>query len=162
MKGLITIASLVFFSLISCTKDKSKSNNSADRTSGLTPLSADVISQLNKNCTSIDIIPLRKDANASLSFSKNESQALQYMVSFIGDEKGILGNCNPEAHIVFGENGEINYEADLYYNNGCNAFAWIKGGKITHINSIKPEGVEFFKNFIRPISREKMDSLSKM
>ncbi len=162
MKQLFFLFALLAFFTVACkTKDK-KEAKVLDRTANVAPLSPAIITQLNNNCTSIDIIPLLKGANASLSFSKNESQALQYMISFIGDEKGIVGNCTPEAHIVFGENGEINYEADIYYSNGCNAFAFIKGGKIVNVNKIRPEGIEFFKNFIKPISKEKMDSLAKM
>ena len=162
MKNLYTLIFLIFLVFPSCKNEGHKKPNAADRTAGLEPLPPSIITQLNKTCTSIDIIPLRKEGNASLSFSKNEAQALQYMISFIGDEKGTLGNCAADGHIVFGESGEINYEADIYFTNGCNAMAWIKGGKIIYINSIRPEGIEFYKNFLKPISRAKMDSLAKM
>ncbi|MEP7196174.1 MAG: hypothetical protein ABI851_06610 [Saprospiraceae bacterium] len=161
MKYLPIILVFGFLCFVSCKKSP-KSAAVVDRTANLTPLPPAIITQLNNNCTSIDIIPLRKEANASLSFSKNESQALQYMISFISDEKGFIGNCTPDGHIVFGENGEINYEADIYFSGGCSSFAWIKGGKIIYINKIRPEGAEFFRNFIKPISKEKMDSFQRM
>ncbi|MFN8280533.1 MAG: hypothetical protein U0V49_09645 [Saprospiraceae bacterium] len=160
--NLILILMGLFFTLISCQNNKSKKPTVVDRTQGVAPLPPETISQLNKTCTSIDIIPLLKGANASLSFNKAQDQAIGYIISFIADEKGIVGNCTPEAHVVFGESGEINYEADIYYSNGCNAFAFIKGGKIVFVNKIRPEGIDFFKNFIKPISKEKMDSLAKM
>lgn len=155
----MTILCVIF---LQCKKETKKSNSN-DRAANLTALPANIITQLNNTCTAIDILPLRKEMNASLSFSKDQSQALQYIISFIADDKGTLpGNCTPDGHVVFQENGEINYEADIYFSGGCSVFAWIKGGKITHINKIRPEGIEFFKNFLKPISREKMDSMSKM
>ncbi|MCC6816261.1 MAG: hypothetical protein IT267_07620 [Saprospiraceae bacterium] len=161
MKYLTLIFLLSSTLLFNCKKD-SKKGTSNDRAANLTALPSAIITQLNNKCTAIDILPLRKEMNASLSFSKDQSQALQYIISFIGDEKGVLlANCTPDGHVVFQENGEINYEADVYFNGACTVWVWNKGGKITHVNKMRPEGVEFFKNFLKPISAEKFDSLSK-
>ncbi|NOT36178.1 MAG: hypothetical protein HOP11_02240 [Saprospiraceae bacterium] len=161
MKYLSLTFILLISLFISCkTETKKPANN--DRAANLSPLPPSIITQLNNTCTAIDILPLRKEMNASLSFSKDQSQALQYIISFISDEKGaLLGSCTPDGHIVFQENGEINYEADIYFSGGCSVFVWNKGGKISHVNKIKPEGIEFFKNFLKPISREKMESMSQ-
>jgi hypothetical protein len=158
--SLMLFASLIIFT--QCKKDPKKPKLD-DRAANLGPLPASVITQLNNTCTAIDILPLRKEMNASLSFSKDQNQAIQYIISFIGDERANLpSNCTPDGHVVFQENGEINYEADVYFQGSCVLFAFNKGGKVSHVNKIRPEGVEFFRNFLKPVTQEKMDSLSKM
>ncbi|MBK7880080.1 MAG: hypothetical protein WBP33_13510 [Saprospiraceae bacterium] len=162
MKNLLILAGLLLF-ISSCKTDsnsKSASNKPGNnRAAEFQPISPAVLTELNKSCTSIDIISLKKEVNASMSFSN--PSAIQYVVSFIGDDKGILTACNPDGHLMFQKNGEITHEADIYFNGGCNAVVWTKGGKIEFVNNISPEGVEFFKNFLKPRAEPLSDSLVK-
>jgi hypothetical protein len=95
-----------------------------------------------------------------MSFSN--PSAIQYVVSFIGDDKGILTACNPDGHLMFQKNGEITHEADIYFNGWlqCSGLGR-KAGKIEFVNNISPEGVEFFKNFLKPRAEPLSDSIVK-
>ncbi|MBK9270079.1 MAG: hypothetical protein IPM48_00645 [Saprospiraceae bacterium] len=145
--------------LSNCQNDKKSNkteNKTVNRVAELSTLSPEVLSELNKSCTSIDVISLKKEVNASMSFSN--AQAIQYVISFITDEKGFLSVCPPDAHLVFQKNGEITHEADIYFSGQCNAIVWTDGTKMTHANKFTPEGVDFFKNFLKPRNPNPPDS----
>jgi len=161
MKQILLFTCAVIFLSACQGKSNSKSSETkvVNRAADINPLSPEAVSELNRSCTSIDVISLRKEVNASMSFSN--AQAIQYVISFITDEKGILTVCQPDAHLVFLKNGDITHEADIYYTGTCNAIAWTEGGKMSNVNKLSPEGIDFFKNFLKPRNPNPPDSASQ-
>lgn len=149
MKHLL-IVSLLLSLVFSCKEagKSGKDSKSVNKAADIAPINPAELTELNKSCTSIDVISLRKEVNASMSFTNPE--AIQYVISFISDEKALLTVCQPDAHLVFQKNGDITHEADIYFSGECNAVVWVQGGKILNANKFSPEGVDFFKNFLRP------------
>lgn len=159
MKQLLSLFLLTCLLVSACNSDKqSKSQKkSVNRADEFSPIDPAQLTELNKSCTSIDVISLRKEVNASLSFTNLE--AIRYVVSFISDEKGILTVCQPDARLVFQKNGDITHEADIYFSESCNAVVWVEEGKIIHVNKFSTEGIDFFKNFLRPRNTAVGDSV---
>jgi hypothetical protein len=150
--GLLAVFTLIL--MIACKGDsKTKTDNSTATNAGkkidLKAFPADQITTINKECTSIDLISLRKDLNVSMSF--DNPQAIAIILSFITDETGNLTNlCLPDAHLVFQKNGEVIQDLDLYYQNTCNAMVFLdKSNKQIGANKISNEGIDFFNNFLK-------------
>ncbi len=137
---------------LSCSNDSGKKEN-APVNSGkkieLKAFPADQLSTLKKECTSIDLISLKKEINVSMSF--DNPQAVSIILSFITDEEGHLTNmCVPDAHLVFQKNGDILQDLDLYYKGSCNALVFLdQTGKQIAANKISKEGIDFFNNFLK-------------
>jgi hypothetical protein len=160
MRKLLSIVAVVFL-LVSCKNDKkvgqagslknasTSANDMEASINGLSPLPAETITEMTRTCTSVDLLSLIKEVNVSMNFEN--PQAVQYVLSFVGDEKGmVVNNCPPQGHVTFISNGGIMNEADIYYNNGCNAMVWMKDQKPIYNSKIASEGIDFFKNFLRP------------
>ncbi|MBK9221220.1 MAG: hypothetical protein WAR77_09175 [Saprospiraceae bacterium] len=152
----------VLMMFVSCKTDGNKNSNSSPNSGkkvDLNAFPADKITEINKVCTSIDLISLKKDVNVSMSFDNPQSVAI--ILSFVTDDAGNLTNmCAPEAHLMFQNNGEIIQEMDLFYKNGCNALVFLdKEGKQIGANLISNEGVDFFQNFLK--SKNSQDSLGR-
>ncbi len=152
MRTLVLVAAFLTL-FITCKSDSAKNSESTDAPKGkkmeLSVLAADKVSSLKRECTSVDLISLRKNINVSMSF--DNPQAISIILSFITDEVGDLTNlCTPDAHLVFQKNGEILQDLDLYYTNGCNALLFMdQQGKTIGANKVSNEGVDFFKNFLK-------------
>jgi hypothetical protein len=136
---------------VSCNNDSKKKEGpvSSGKKIDLKAFPADQISTMKKECTSIDLISLKKDVNVSMSF--DNPQAIAIILSFITDEAGSLTNlCLPDAHLIFQKNGEVIQELDLYYQNTCNAMVFQdKDRNQVGANKISNEGVDFFNNFLK-------------
>ncbi|MDQ3141006.1 MAG: hypothetical protein M3Q56_02040 [Bacteroidota bacterium] len=158
----IWFAILMAFCSVGCKQNSTSNSTGPKSTMDASPLPAETISELNKNCTSIDLISLKKEVNVSMNF--DNPQAVQYVVSFITDEKGIVApGSKPEGRVSFQKNGEIVYDADLYYSDGSNAMVWVDmQAKVLNMNKISPEGIDFFKNFLKPQVKGPRDSSAQI
>jgi len=148
--GVFAVFTLII--LIACNSDGSKKKeNGSDggKKIDLKVFPADQITTINKECTSIDLISLRKDLNVSMSF--DNPQAIAIILSFITDDVGNLTNlCVPDAHLVLQKNGEVIQDLNLYYQNTCNAMVFLdKENKTIGANKISNEGMDFFNNFLK-------------
>jgi hypothetical protein len=153
---------LILFVLLttyfSCKEGTVKKAGSGSIMSKYAPLSSEIISEYNKNVSSVDLISLKKEVNVSMNF--DNAQAVQYVISFIGNEVGIVDNlCKPDGHIVLFNNGELINEADIYFSSNCNAMVWMTNQQPTNCNILTPEGVDFYKNFLKPRNNSDLDSL---
>ncbi|HRI00528.1 MAG TPA: hypothetical protein PK006_05705 [Saprospiraceae bacterium] len=143
------VSAFVFICMMMSCKESGKNGSNSNTLANLPIFPAETITELNKTVTSIDLISLKKEVNVSMSF--DNPQAVQYVLSFADDEKGLVtGGCPPEGRIVFIVNGNNTYDAEIYYQNGCSAMVWLQGGKRVGSNKISNEGIDFFKNFLRP------------
>ena len=87
----ITYLFLLMMIAFSC-KEGLKSSNKSAANSAPEMISQDIITELTKTVTSIDLISLKKNVNVSMSF--DNPQAVQYVLSFAQDEKGEFdGTC---------------------------------------------------------------------
>lgn len=136
----------------SCSNDSGNKGNKSTNTGKkieLNAFPADKLTTLKKECTSVDLISLRKEINVSMSF--DNPQAVAIILSFITDEEGNLTNmCVPDAHLVFQKNGDILQDLDLYYKGSCNSLVFLDNtGKQIAANKISKEGIDFFNNFLK-------------
>ena len=74
---LLVLSALVLSCKPNSKSEGSNSSTATNRALEFEPLSAAILSDMNKSITSIDIISLRKEVNASMSFS--DAQAIQYI-----------------------------------------------------------------------------------
>ncbi len=161
----VVLFSIILSMLCACKSDSGKSKSATEATKGtkldLTVLPTDKVSMIKKECTSVDLISLRKNINVSMSF--DNPQAVSIILSFITDEVGELTNlCTPDAHIVYQKNGEILQDLDLYYTNGCNALRFMdQQGKTIGANKVSNEGIDFFKNFLKNKSAQDTTGIRK-
>ncbi|HMS30172.1 MAG TPA: hypothetical protein PKD32_09985 [Saprospiraceae bacterium] len=152
----ITYLLLLMMIAFSC-KEGSKSSNKSAANSAPEMISQDIITELTKTVTSIDLISLKKNVNVSMSF--DNPQAVQYVLSFAQDEKGEFdGTCPADGRVVFLQNGENSYDAEVYFSGNCNSYIWIKNGQRIGSSKISPEGIDFFKNFLKPNAKPLTDS----
>lgn len=159
MKQIILIA-LACIMTVGCKDSKNPSNTGKSIMGNLKPIPSETITEYNKTATSVDLISLRKEVNVSMNF--DNPQAVQYVISFIDDEAGFVNKtCKPDGHIVLQKNGEIVNEADIYYSDGCNAIVWMKDQVPSYCNGLTPEGVEFYKNFLKPRKNIDIDSINQ-
>jgi hypothetical protein len=160
MRAIFLILTVLIFSF-SCNQNPSgkKDSGSNGKKMDLKVFPADQITVINKECTSIDLISLRKDINVSMSF--DNPQAIAIILSFITDEPGNLTTqCLPDAHLVFQKNGEVIQDLDLYYQNNCNAMIFMdKEGNKVGANQISNEGKDFFNNFLK--NKSAQDTMAK-
>ncbi len=134
--------------LMGCKAEGSKAAKSKAAATNCSANAPGLLTTIRQSTTSIDLISLKKEVNVSMSFDNPE--AVNIILSFITDEKGELSSgCQPEGRLVFQRNGEITHDIDLYYQNNCNAFAFMKDNAIIACNKISSEGIEFFKNFLK-------------
>lgn len=58
-------------------------------------------------------------------------------------------SCKPIGREFFQVDGEIAYEADLYYSDGCYGYVFLKDNKPAFANMISEEGLKFYRNIIQ-------------
>ncbi len=158
---VILFCFVAFASLIACKNDKSAkgAGSPSGKSIDLDAFPPDQLSKIRSECTSIDLISLKKDVNLSMSF--DNPQAVAIIMSLITEEKGQLTNlCTPDAHLVCQKNGEVIQELDLYYQSSCNAMVFTDSkGKQIGANKISNEGVDFFNNFLK--NRTAQDTMGR-
>lgn len=73
MKHLL-IVSLLLSLVFSCKEagKSGKDSKSVNKAADIAPINPAELTELNKSCTSIDVISLRKEVNASMSFTNPE------------------------------------------------------------------------------------------
>ncbi len=57
--------------------------------------------------------------------------------------------CKPIGREFFHIGGEIAYEADLYYTDGCLGYVFLKDQKPIYASKLTEEGMKFYANIIR-------------
>lgn len=57
-------------------------------------------------------------------------------------------NCKPIGREFFQISGDIAYEAELYFSDGCYGYVFLKDEKPLYGNKISEEGMKFYTNII--------------
>lgn len=58
-------------------------------------------------------------------------------------------SCKPIGREFFQVDGEIAYEADLYFSEGCYGYVFLQNNKPAFANMISQEGQKFYQNIIQ-------------
>ena len=145
---------------LGCSGDGSDSSNKeelweADRTGtaavNLPSITFDEMKALYESADFIDVIFY----NMEFSMSVNNKANIQRMVGFVSTQVAKLNpNCKPTGRIFFQKNGEMMAEADMYFDDVCRYFVFMKNGKATYANDITPEGQAYFNQIFTQVKVE--------
>jgi hypothetical protein len=85
------------------------------------------------------------------SVSQDNKASIHANLNMISPEKmnGISKSCKPIGREFFHIGGEIVYEADLYFSEGCFGYIFLKDEKPTYANKLSAEGGKFYSNLIK-------------
>ena len=128
--------------------DKGQTQSSS-LVSNLPVIDANELTELKRTVNAVDLTGLK--TNVTMSF--DNPQAIAYILSFISGPPGdFTKNCTPDARIALMVNGTIVKDADVFFMNGCSAVIYMDENNAVEANGITPEGIDFFKNFLKPVS----------
>ena len=85
------------------------------------------------------------------SISQDNKASIHANLNMISPEKmnGISKSCKPIGREFFHIEGEIVYEADLYFSDGCFGYIFLKDEKPVYANKLSSEGGQFYSNLIK-------------
>jgi hypothetical protein len=103
-------------------------------------ITVDMMKLLWEECDYVDIIFY----DNPLSVSQNDKGGIRATLQFISTKPvPHMSNCKPTGRLSFMIQGDIIAEADIYLSQGCTYFAFLKDGKIIHVNEMTPDGIKF-------------------
>lgn len=154
---IIPLIALFFFTACQNSSD-SATQDAPAQTESTTPtgqvmlpaMPADVKQKLFNECTAVDYIFYDEPFTMSLV----EKQAIQYVVSHIGDAPAAINPaCKPNGHISYQINGDIFLEADFYYLNGCTYFIFTRQQEKVYASNMTQEGLNYINNQIQQAAK---------
>lgn len=85
------------------------------------------------------------------SMNQNEQASIRTNLTYIADKAvdRIPTKCKPISRQFYQVNGEIIYEADVYFGEGCEFYVFWVDGKPKYSNYMAETGIAFFKNMIQ-------------
>jgi len=151
MKILVVL--VICFSVFSC---KSDSNTASQKQSE--PVAAqkaqapeferipdETIMRLWNECTLIDYI----FHDLPFSMNQGEQASIRTNLTYIDGnvQANIPAGCKPMARQFYQIEGEIVYEADVYYSDNCKFYVFYDGDK-KYANKMSNDGMQFFNTMI--------------
>ena len=84
------------------------------------------------------------------SMSQDEKESIQTNITYIGGlpQQFIPAGCEPIARQFYQIKGEIKYEADVYYSEGCKFYLFYVNGEPSFANQMSTTGQKFFDQMI--------------
>jgi hypothetical protein len=84
------------------------------------------------------------------SMSQSEKPSVQTNIAYIGQGKvmGIPQGCKPVARQFYQIQGEIIFEADVYFSEGCQFYIFYENGQAKYANAMSENGIAFFNKII--------------
>jgi hypothetical protein len=143
----------LFFALIMCFGCQNDSSNSADQNTTTTQPAApslpsmplETIQFLWENCDYIDFVFYQ----LPISMSLNEKSSIQYALRHISADAARLDpNCKPIGRVFYQVKGENHSEADIYFQQGCTYFKFLKDNKPVYANYMTDEGIKYMNENI--------------
>lgn len=118
-----------------------------------------VMEQLFKEATYVDYIFY----NLPFSLSQDNQASIHANLKLISAEplKSLPVNCKPIGREFFHIGGEIPYEADLYYSDGCYGYVFIKDNKPLYANKLSTEGMKFYTNIVNQASQIRNQAINE-
>jgi len=136
-----------------CTTDNKKAPQQSEAqpkveqtTFGVPGLPQSDMKNLYDNATYVDYIFY----NLPFSLSQDNKPSIHANLALISPEPlgSIPASCKPIGREFFQVAGEVAYEADLYFQEGCYGYVFIKDKKPLYANKISSEGIKFYGNLI--------------
>jgi len=94
------------------------------------------------------------------SMNQNEIASIRTNMTYISERAldKIPNNCKPIARQFYQVNGEIIFEGDVYFSEGCKFYVFHVDGKPKYGNYMSDSGIQFFTNMITQAlqARQKM------
>jgi len=117
----------------------------------LPPLPIEVYTRLFEEATYVDYIFY----DLPFSVSQSEKPSIQANVLMIDQSeiKIMAPECKPIGREFFHFDGEIEWEADLYFTKDCLGYVFLKDQKPIYANAISAKGGEFYSNLINQASK---------
>lgn len=117
--------------------------NKVENVQGLTP---EVMNKLLNEVTYVDYIFHELPFSVS---QDNKASVVANIRQISPEPLGYLpSNCKAIGREFFHINGEIEFEADLYFSNGCIGYVFMKNEKPIFANKVSPSGQQFYGNLI--------------
>ena len=150
------ISFIIFiFSLAACNNDKAASAAKVDLAPKAAPVSSkpgypripnELMLKMWEEGQMIDYL----FHDLPFSMNQNELASIRTNMTYISEKAldKIPNNCKPIARQFYQVNGEIVFEADVYFTEGCRFYVFFVEGKAKYGNYMSDSGVQFFNNMI--------------
>jgi len=152
--------SILMLLLISCNDNNSKklnrekkweSEGQAVNITSLPSISFEEMKNIYETCDFIDLIFY----NVDFSMSINTKSNIQRTVGFIATNAAKLNPaCQAMGRVFFQRNGELLIEADMYFDEQCQYFVFLKNGKPAFANDLNPQGRAYFSQVFSQVKVE--------
>lgn len=110
------------------------------------------ISQLYANADKIDIIFY----DLPISVNQDDISSVRNTVLYISPASSVINtNCKALGRMSWMSKGVIMQEADVYCTTGCTYLIFMKDNKPFAANALELAGVEFFKNILSQVEKNK-------
>ena len=153
MKKIILFA-VISCILISCKSDQKKETPvlsekkevNTPQKFDLPALPNSLMQNLYKETTYIDYIFY----DLPFSISQDDKPSINSNLQLISPEKmgSISASCKPIGREFFHAEGTIPFEAEIYFDNGCYGYVFIKDKSPIYANKISESGMKFYSNII--------------
>ena len=150
---------ILFFSIISCFLLSCKTDSKKEtaptgenkemneqKYADIDPLPNDLMQKLYNEATYIDYIFY----NLPFSISQDDKPSIHSNLQLISGEKlgPIPTSCKPIGREFFHIGGNIAFEADIYFQDGCYGYVFLDGKKPIYANKVSEGGMKFYSNII--------------
>ena len=142
----ILLFSLLIFCL-GCQNDapQSADNQVTEPAATLPGLPLETVQHLWQNCDYVDFVFYHLPISMSLS----DQNAIQYVLRHISaDAARIDPNCKPIGRVFYQIKGENYLEADIYFQQGCTYFKFLKDNKPIYANYMTDDGIKYMNENI--------------
>ena len=151
---------------LSCKSDGKKDNTSASpsieikntKFENLPPLPQDKLRQLYADATYIDYIFY----DLPFSISQDNKPSIHSNLQMISIEQmgGILKDCKSIGREFFHVGGNIAYEAEIYFQDGCYGYVFMDKQKPIYANKVSEAVMKFYSNIIAQAAQIKSKALN--
>lgn len=86
----------------------------------------------------------------NFSLSQNDQASIRQFLSFLASASGNKNeSCKSLGRVFFQEKGDILYEAEFYFQEGCTYLVFLVDNKPKWSNQLTPQGKKFFMNLFK-------------
>lgn len=150
MNKIIPFCFLLIFALAACgdhagkktVENKTSAAVKSGKVISLPALPSEDMQRLYEECDYTDYI----FHYLPFSISQGEKAAVIKNLSFISPDAAgeVTLTCKPMGREFFHIKGEIEYEADVYFEDGCQYIVFMKGNTPIYLNKISEAGKKFY------------------
>jgi hypothetical protein len=156
---LLCIVCSLLITTWSCKSDKTEAQTTpevaapaAPAAPSYPPLGNQVVSQLYADADKVDIIFY----NLPISVNQEDPASVKNTVLYVAPASpNITATCQPLGRLTWMAKGSIIKEADIYCEEGCQYLLFIENNKPVAANALQQAGVDFFKNIISQVEKQK-------